>query len=157
MVRTEAERGEGNEVEAAAQSNQDAELACFFKAADVHPFKRQIRLRHPQTAAHAADLAKGWPGAQLRDNALSKARFEFRWRDQFRLSLDPERAESFHDETLPAEGAKIAHFCSMCGPKFCSMKITQEVRDYADKQKAQQQGMEEKAIEFVKKGAKLYS
>ena len=108
-------------------------------------------------AAHAADLAKGWPGAQLRDNALSKARFEFRWRDQFRLSLDPERAESFHDETLPAEGAKIAHFCSMCGPKFCSMKITQEVRDYADKQKAQQQGMEEKAIEFVKKGAKLYS
>ena len=104
-------------------------------------------------AAHAADLAKGWPGAQLRDNALSKARFEFRWRDQFRLSLDPERAESFHDETLPAEGAKIAHFCSMCGPKFCSMKITQEVRDYADKQKAKQQGMEEKAIEFVKKGA----
>ncbi len=71
----------------------------------------------------------------MRDNALSKARFEFRWRDQFRLSLDPERAESFHDETLPAEGAKIAHFCSMCGPKFCSMKITQEVRDYADKQK----------------------
>ena len=108
-------------------------------------------------AAHAADLAKGWPGAQLRDNALSKARFEFRWRDQFRLSLDPERAESFHDETLPAEGAKIAHFCSMCGPKFCSMKITQEVRDYADKQKAQQRGMEEKAVEFVKKGAKLYS
>ena len=110
-----------------------------------------------ELAAHAADLAKGWPGAQLRDNALSKARFEFRWRDQFRLSLDPERAESFHDEPLPAEGAKIAHFCSMCGPKFCSMKITQEVRDYADKQKAQRQGMEEKAIEFVKKGAKLYS
>ena len=108
-------------------------------------------------AAHAADLAKGWPGAQLRDNALSKARFEFRWRDQFRLSLDPERAESFHDETLPAEGAKIAHFCSMCGPKFCSMKITQEVRDYADKQKAQRQGMEEKAVEFVKKGAEIYS
>ncbi|WP_027009701.1 phosphomethylpyrimidine synthase ThiC [Conchiformibius kuhniae] len=104
-------------------------------------------------AAHAADLAKGWVGAQLRDNALSKARFEFRWRDQFRLGLDPERAESYHDATLPAEGAKIAHFCSMCGPKFCSMKITQEVRDYA----AAQQGMAEKAVEFVKKGAKLYS
>ncbi|MDO4247632.1 MAG: phosphomethylpyrimidine synthase ThiC [Neisseria sp.] len=104
-------------------------------------------------AAHAADLAKGWPGAQLRDNALSKARFEFRWRDQFRLSLDPERAESFHDATLPAEGAKTAHFCSMCGPKFCSMKITQEVRDYA----AAQQGMQEKAVEFLQQGAKIYS
>ncbi|WP_416190186.1 phosphomethylpyrimidine synthase ThiC [Neisseria sp. CCUG17229] len=104
-------------------------------------------------AAHAADLAKGWPGAQVRDNALSKARFEFRWRDQFRLSLDPERAESYHDATLPAEGAKIAHFCSMCGPKFCSMKITQEVRDYA----AAQKGMAEKAVEFVQKGAKIYS
>lgn len=102
-------------------------------------------------AAHAADLAKGWPGAQLRDNALSKARFEFRWRDQFRLSLDPERAESYHDATLPAEGAKTAHFCSMCGPKFCSMKITQEVRDYAA-----QQGMAEKAIEFVQNGSKIY-
>ncbi|PSJ80651.1 phosphomethylpyrimidine synthase ThiC [Neisseria iguanae] len=104
-------------------------------------------------AAHAADLAKGWPGAQVRDNALSKARFEFRWRDQFRLSLDPERAESYHDATLPAEGAKIAHFCSMCGPKFCSMKITQEVRDYA----AAQKGMAEKAVEFVQKGGKIYS
>lgn len=103
-------------------------------------------------AAHAADLAKGWVGAQLRDNALSKARFEFRWRDQFRLSLDPERAESYHDATLPAEGAKIAHFCSMCGPKFCSMKISQEVRDYA----LVQQGMQEKSIEFIKHGAKLY-
>ena len=103
-------------------------------------------------AAHAADLAKGWPGAQLRDNALSKARFEFRWRDQFRLGLDPERAESYHDATLPAEGAKIAHFCSMCGPKFCSMKITQEVRDYA----AAQKGMQEKAVEFVQGGAKIY-
>lgn len=103
-------------------------------------------------AAHAADLAKGWPGAQLRDNALSKARFEFRWRDQFRLSLDPERAESFHDATLPAEGAKTAHFCSMCGPKFCSMKITQQVRDYA----AAQQGMQEKAVEFVKQGSAIY-
>ncbi len=103
-------------------------------------------------AAHAADLAKGWPGAQMRDNALSKARFEFRWRDQFRLGLDPERAESFHDATLPAEGAKIAHFCSMCGPKFCSMKITQEVRDYA----AAQKGMAEKSVEFVQNGAKIY-
>ena len=103
-------------------------------------------------AAHAADLAKGWPGAQLRDNALSKARFEFRWRDQFRLGLDPERAEGYHDQTLPAEGAKIAHFCSMCGPKFCSMKITQEVRDYA----AAQKGMQEKAGEFVQQGGKIY-
>ena len=103
-------------------------------------------------AAHAADLAKGWPGAQLRDNALSKARFEFRWRDQFRLGLDPERAESYHDATLPAEGAKIAHFCSKCGPKFCSMKITQEVRDYA----AAQKGMQEKAVEFVQSGGKIY-
>ncbi|NEN74975.1 phosphomethylpyrimidine synthase ThiC [Pelistega sp. NLN82] len=102
-------------------------------------------------AAHAADLAKGWPGAQLRDNALSKARFEFRWRDQFRLGLDPEKAESYHDETLPAEGAKIAHFCSMCGPKFCSMKITKEVRDYAAQQ------MQEKSVEFVKKGSKIWS
>ncbi|NSX14878.1 phosphomethylpyrimidine synthase ThiC [Cupriavidus taiwanensis] len=109
-------------------------------------------------AAHAADLAKGWPGAQLRDNALSKARFEFRWEDQFNLGLDPERARSYHDATLPAEGAKIAHFCSMCGPKFCSMKITQEVRDYAASlPKEAQQGMEEKSIEFLKKGSKIYS
>jgi len=82
-------------------------------------------------AAHAADLAKGHPGAQIRDNALSKARFEFRWEDQFNLGLDPDTARSYHDETLPKESAKIAHFCSMCGPKFCSMKITQDVRDYA--------------------------
>ncbi|MGO4304568.1 phosphomethylpyrimidine synthase ThiC [Cupriavidus sp. RAF12] len=108
-------------------------------------------------AAHAADLAKGWPGAQLRDNALSKARFEFRWEDQFNLGLDPERARSFHDATLPAEGAKIAHFCSMCGPKFCSMKITQEVRDYAASLPAAERGMQEKSIEFVKSGAKIYS
>ncbi|GAA4850106.1 phosphomethylpyrimidine synthase ThiC [Algivirga pacifica] len=112
-------------------------------------------------AAHAADLAKGHPGAQLRDNALSKARFEFRWRDQFNLSLDPDTAESFHDETLPAEGAKIAHFCSMCGPHFCSMKITQEVRDYADKigsegDDALQKGMEEKSQEFKEKGSEIY-
>jgi phosphomethylpyrimidine synthase len=87
-------------------------------------------------AAHAADLAKGHPAAKAHDDALSKARFEFRWRDQFNLSLDPESAEQYHDQTLPAEGAKTAHFCSMCGPKFCSMKITQEVRDFAAKQEA---------------------
>jgi phosphomethylpyrimidine synthase len=85
-------------------------------------------------AAHAADLAKGHPAAKLRDDALSRARFEFRWRDQFNLSLDPDTAEQYHDQTLPAEGAKTAHFCSMCGPKFCSMKITQEVRDFAARQ-----------------------
>jgi phosphomethylpyrimidine synthase len=112
-------------------------------------------------AAHAADLAKGHPGAQARDNALSKARFEFRWEDQFNLSLDPERARAFHDETLPAEGAKVAHFCSMCGPQFCSMKITQDVRDYAEKvglgeDKALEAGMEEKSEEFKKAGAELY-
>ena len=106
-------------------------------------------------AAHAADLAKGLPGAQLRDNALSKARFEFRWQDQFNLGLDPERAREYHDATLPAEGAKIAHFCSMCGPKFCSMKITQEVRKYAAGLDAQK-GMEEKSIEFIKSGSKIY-
>jgi phosphomethylpyrimidine synthase len=87
-------------------------------------------------AAHAADLAKGHPAARMRDDALSRARFEFRWRDQFHLSLDPDTAEQYHDQTLPAEGAKTAHFCSMCGPKFCSMKITQEVRDFAAKQNA---------------------
>ncbi len=112
-------------------------------------------------AAHAADLAKGHPGAQIRDNALSKARFEFRWEDQFNLGLDPEKAKEFHDETLPQEGAKQEHFCSMCGPHFCSMKITQDVRDYADKlgvdeQVALEKGMQEKAIEFVKKGAEVY-
>ena len=106
-------------------------------------------------AAHAADLAKGHAEAKKWDDALSKARFEFRWRDQFHLSLDPERAESFHDETLPAEGAKVAHFCSMCGPNFCSMKITQDVRDYAEKQglkeeDALKKGMEEKAEEFLR-------
>ncbi|PKO92612.1 MAG: phosphomethylpyrimidine synthase ThiC [Betaproteobacteria bacterium HGW-Betaproteobacteria-1] len=112
-------------------------------------------------AAHAADLAKGHPGAQIRDNALSKARFEFRWEDQFNLGLDPEKAKEFHDETLPQEGAKQAHFCSMCGPHFCSMKITQDVRDYADKlgvdeKEALEKGMQEKAIEFVKKGSEVY-
>ena len=112
-------------------------------------------------AAHAADLAKGHPGSQIRDNALSKARFEFRWEDQFNLSLDPEKAKEFHDATLPQEGAKQAHFCSMCGPHFCSMKITQDVRDYAEKegvteQEALKKGMEEKSIEFVKKGSEVY-
>ncbi len=113
-------------------------------------------------AAHAADLAKGHPGAQIRDNALSKARFEFRWDDQFNLGLDPDTAREFHDETLPQQGAKVAHFCSMCGPHFCSMKITQDVRDYAasqglDEQAALKKGMESKAVEFVKKGAQIYS
>jgi phosphomethylpyrimidine synthase len=112
-------------------------------------------------AAHAADLAKGHPGAQIRDNALSKARFEFRWEDQFNLGLDPDKAKQFHDETLPQEGAKLAHFCSMCGPHFCSMKITQDVREYAAKhgvseQEALKRGMGEKAVEFVKKGAEIY-
>ncbi len=112
-------------------------------------------------AAHAADLAKGHPGAQIRDNALSKARFEFRWEDQFNIGLDPDKAREFHDETLPKDSAKVAHFCSMCGPHFCSMKITQEVRDYAEKQgiseiEALKQGMEVKAVEFVKTGAELY-
>ncbi|MEA3089574.1 MAG: phosphomethylpyrimidine synthase [Caballeronia sp.] len=112
-------------------------------------------------AAHAADLAKGHPGAQVRDNALSKARFEFRWDDQFNLGLDPDKAREFHDETLPKDSAKVAHFCSMCGPHFCSMKITQDVREYAAKQgvsdiEALKQGMETKAIEFVKKGSEIY-
>ncbi len=112
-------------------------------------------------AAHAADLAKGHPGAQIRDNALSKARFEFRWDDQFNLGLDPDKAKEFHDETLPQDGAKQAHFCSMCGPHFCSMKITQDVRDYAanlniSEQEALTKGMQEKSIEFVKKGSEVY-
>ncbi|WP_024326711.1 phosphomethylpyrimidine synthase ThiC [Thioalkalivibrio sp. AKL19] len=112
-------------------------------------------------AAHAADLAKGFPGVQLQDNALSKARFEFRWEDQFNLALDPERAREFHDETLPKDAHKVAHFCSMCGPNFCSMKITQDVRDYAAAQgvsedEALKKGMQEKAVEFVEKGARLY-
>jgi phosphomethylpyrimidine synthase len=112
-------------------------------------------------SAHAADLAKGHPGAQLRDNAMSKARFEFRWADQFALGLDPDKAQEFHDETLPKESAKVAHFCSMCGPHFCSMKISQDVRDYAKQQgidsaAALQQGMQEKAVEFVKSGAEIY-
>mgnify|MGYP001210803263 CR=1 FL=1 len=112
-------------------------------------------------AAHAADLAKGHPAARKRDDALSKARFEFRWRDQFHLALDPERAMEYHDETLPAEGAKTAHFCSMCGPKFCSMRITQDIREYAaarglDEAKALEEGMKEKSAEFLAQGGSLY-
>jgi phosphomethylpyrimidine synthase len=113
-------------------------------------------------AAHAADLAKGYPGAQIRDNALSKARVEFRWEDQFNLGLDPDTARDFQDKTLPQQGAKVAHFCSMCGPHFCSMKITQDVRDYAAQQgmseiDALKKGMEQKSVEFVKKGAQIYT
>ncbi|MDB5801656.1 MAG: phosphomethylpyrimidine synthase ThiC [Rhodocyclales bacterium] len=112
-------------------------------------------------AAHASDLAKGHPASQIRDNAMSKARFEFRWEDQFNLGLDPDTARSYHDETLPQEGAKVAHFCSMCGPHFCSMKISQDVRDFAAAQgiseiDALKKGMENKSIEFVKKGAEVY-
>jgi phosphomethylpyrimidine synthase len=114
-----------------------------------------------KVAAHAADLAKGHPGAQLRDNALSKARFEFRWEDQFNLGLDPDTAKDFHDETLPKDSMKTAHFCSMCGPHFCSMKITQDVRDYAQRQglseaEALRKGMQEKSIEFVQRGGNVY-
>ena len=112
-------------------------------------------------AAHAADLAKGHPGAQARDDALSRARFEFRWDDQFNLALDPETARAYHDATLPQDGAKTAHFCSMCGPRFCSMKITEEVRDYAARRgvaedTALEQGLADKAEEFREAGAELY-
>jgi phosphomethylpyrimidine synthase len=103
-----------------------------------------------KVSAHAADLAKGFPGAQVQDNAMSKARFEFRWHDQFALALDPEKAMAFHDETMPKEAHKVAHFCSMCGPKFCSMKISQEVRDYAEK------GMNEMSVKFKEAGAEIY-
>ncbi len=113
-------------------------------------------------AAHAADLAKGHPRAQEWDDALSKARFEFRWEDQFNLGLDPDKAREFHDETLPKDSAKVAHFCSMCGPHFCSMKITQDVREYAashqfkDINVAVEEGMKEKAEEFLEQGAEIY-
>jgi phosphomethylpyrimidine synthase len=112
-------------------------------------------------AAHAADLAKGQPGAQVRDNAMSKARFEFRWEDQFNLGLDPEKAREFHDETLPKDSAKVAHFCSMCGPHFCSMKISQDVRDYArehgmSEDEALNKGMQEKSVEFIEGGSEIY-
>jgi len=112
-------------------------------------------------AAHAADLAKGHPGAQVRDNALSKARFEFRWQDQFHLGLDPEKAQSMHDETMPREAHKLAHFCSMCGPHFCSMKITQDVREYAaaqglEEHAAREAGMAGKSAEFRAQGGRVY-
>jgi phosphomethylpyrimidine synthase len=120
-------------------------------------------------AAHAADLAKGHPAAQARDDALSKARFEFRWEDQFNLSLDPDTARLYHDETLPKEAHKLAHFCSMCGPKFCSMEITQQVRDYAAKlaekealssseavEQARKQGMQEMSEKFIEMGSEVY-
>ena len=124
------------------------------------PTKEDVKegLMAYRIAAHAADLAKGHPSAQIRDNALSLARFEFRWEDQFNLGLDPERAREFHDETLPKDSAKVAHFCSMCGPKFCSMKISQDVRDYAAKQvKEQEEAMQAKAKEFRESGSKIYS
>jgi len=113
-------------------------------------------------AAHAADLAKGHPGAQRWDDALSKARFEFRWEDQFNLALDPEVARAYHDETLPAQPAKTAHFCSMCGPKFCSMRISHDVRRYAAdhgvaEEEAIELGMKEKAVEFTSGGGQIYS
>jgi phosphomethylpyrimidine synthase len=115
-------------------------------------------------SAHAADLAKGHPAAQLRDDALSRARFEFRWEDQFNLSLDPDTAREYHDETLPADGAKVAHFCSMCGPKFCSMKISQEVREFAKVQNAAPTvsetdaaaGMREMSEKFIEGGSEIY-
>ena len=112
-------------------------------------------------AAHAADLAKGHPGAQIRDDALSKARFEFRWIDQFNLALDPERAREYHDETLPAEGAKIAHFCSMCGPKFCSMRISHDLRKMAKatgqtESEIRREGMKQKSKEFIEHGSSIY-
>jgi phosphomethylpyrimidine synthase len=107
-------------------------------------------------SAHAADLAKGHPAAQLRDDALSRARFDFRWNDQFNLSLDPDTAREYHDETLPKEAHKVAHFCSMCGPKFCSMKITQDVRDYAATLNDKEQGMAEMSEKFRQLGNEVY-
>ena len=114
-----------------------------------------------KVAAHAADLAKGHPASQVRDNAVSKARFEFRWEDQFNLSLDPDTARRYHDATLPQESAKVAHFCSMCGPKFCSMEITQQIRDYAATQgltalEARSEGMDQKSSEFKEMGSEVY-
>jgi phosphomethylpyrimidine synthase len=127
------------------------------------PTKKDVRdgVVAYKIAAHAADLAKGHPGAQIHDDALSKARFEFRWEDQFNLALDPETAREFHDETLPDQGAKLAHFCSMCGPHFCSMKITQDVRDYAlsrgiAEDQALKAGLEEMKEEFRKRGGEIY-
>src|SRR5690625_1713877 len=142
------------------------EMLCYVttKAHLELPNKDDVRegVIAYKIAAHAADLAKGHPNAQKRDDALSKARFEFRWRDQFNLSLDPERAMEYHDETLPAEGAKIAHFCSMCGPNFCSMRISHDIRKYADdnnfeEQLKVKQGLEQKAKEFREAGGKIYN
>jgi phosphomethylpyrimidine synthase len=118
-------------------------------------------LRHDPNQRWAADLAKGHPGAQYSDNALSKARFEFRWEDQFNLSLDPVTAREYHDETLPQDGAKSAHFCSMCDPHFCSMRISEDVRRYAaekgiSEEEAPEKGMADKSAEFVQTGAELY-
>jgi phosphomethylpyrimidine synthase len=107
-------------------------------------------------AAHAGDLAKGHPAAQIRDDAVSRARFDFRWQDQFNLGLDPETAKLFHDETLPKDAHKTAHFCSMCGPQFCSMKITQDIRDEVLAMEEREKGMAEKSAEFLEKGGKLY-
>src|SRR5690606_38531056 len=132
-------------------------MLCYFtpKEPPGLPDREDVRdgIMAYKIAAHAADLAKGHPGAQVRDNALSKARFEFRWEDQFHLGLDPEKAKEFHDETLPKDAHKLAHFCSMCGPHFCSMKITQDVRDYAaehgvEEAQALEAGMAEKSREF---------
>ncbi|RPG37619.1 MAG: phosphomethylpyrimidine synthase ThiC, partial [Muricauda sp. TMED12] len=127
------------------------------------PNKEDVRegLIAYKIAAHAADLAKGFPGAQHWDDSLSRARFEFRWEDQFNLGLDPYRSREYHDETLPAEGAKLAHFCSMCGPKFCSMKITEEIRAMAreknkDAGEVLEDGLDKKAGEFKEKGSSLY-
>jgi len=113
-------------------------------------------------SAHAADLAKGHPGAQIRDNAMSKARFESRWEDQFNIGLDPDRAREYHDETMPKDAHKVAHFCSMCGPNFCSMKISQDVRDYAAKEGiggevVMEEGMKAKAAEFKEQGSEIYT
>ena len=127
------------------------------------PNKKDVRdgvIAH-KIAAHAADLAKGHPGAQYRDNALSKARFEFRWEDHFNLSFDPETAREFHDQTLPEESAKTSHFCSMCGPRFCSMKTTQELREYAARkgltlEEAVTQGLQQKSDAFRQGGSELY-
>lgn len=174
-------QAEGNHQPVAIRAGGDR-AAGTAQSAFVHPLPDRddvkVGVITYKLAAHAADLAKGHPAAQVRDDALSKARFEFRWRDQFNLSLDPETAEQYHDQTLPAEGAKSAHFCSMCGPKFCSMQISQEVRDFAAKQnespesflaserlgadtaeasrQAALKGMEEMSAKFREVGGQLY-
>ena len=143
-----------------------ASLLCYVTPAEHLSLPNAQDVRQGciayKIAAHAADLAKGHPAAAQRDHALSKARFEFRWEDQFNLGLDPATAREFHDETLPQEAAKTAHFCSMCGPHFCSMKITEDVRQYAAQQglsegEAVERGLKEKSKEFLEKGAEIYS